>query len=497
MTARPSCGLVCLAALAACSAGTNSVDPSDLELRDLLGISPDAASDWDGAQRAAARRVLAAGLRAGGARSQRAATGAPLGLDERVAELVADDDAARAADGTGAPGVVRLAIDARGIAAIAPHPAPRAADALDAARPHAGEPSPEPRSANAASAESPAGPATELWLAERWDTGQRWSVLPGRGTALLAAIADAAGHPGGPVVVVPAPRLAAIAAYLRPDGDAATPRLAVNPVALAAIEPVAGEAATDLDHRAAAAAPTAERPGQPPPLAGPGTIASTGGNPYSFYGSVAECASAQRTRCETCLPAATCRPITNIADGNAECTMLGAEAGRGYFLLCINLSLAISSVDRCTGGAAPTCVRDPNAADSLASLDNNAGFLDDPACGGALDGCLAQIFGAPDGSFPGLDGGTGPGEPPRSTTVNCGNSCDSNKNTSCNASPSCDCSGPSCNNSLSCDSACSSSNDQSGCGGNCNACTSSGCGGSSGGGGCSDSGGGSSSSGGC
>ncbi|HEX3758900.1 MAG TPA: hypothetical protein VHW23_09350, partial [Kofleriaceae bacterium] len=50
--------------LAACSAGNNSVDPGDLELRDLLGISPEVATAWDGTQRSAARRVLAGGLRA-------------------------------------------------------------------------------------------------------------------------------------------------------------------------------------------------------------------------------------------------------------------------------------------------------------------------------------------------------------------------------------------------------------------------------------------------
>src|SRR4029079_18370490 len=152
--------------------------------------------------------------------------------------------------------------------------------------------------------------------------------------------------------------------------------------------------------------------------------------------------------------ASNCRPITNISDGNAECTMLGAESGRGYFLLCINLSLAISSVDRCTGDAAPTCVRDPSAADTLATLENNADFLSDPSCGGALDGCLARIYGTPGGQFPGLDAGTTSSEPPRSTSVSCSNSCNNNQNTSCNASPSCDCSGPSCNNSLSCDSGC-------------------------------------------
>lgn len=472
MAVRSSCGVVCLAVLAACSAGDNSVDPGDLELRDLLGVSPEAASTWDGAQRSAARRVLAAGLRDdGGPAAQRSLDDAPGDLDARVAALLAGDDAARAAEGARPLGVVALAIEARARATVVPRHGPLAAAALAGG-------SPPPSS----------GPGAELWLAGSSDTARRAAALPGRGAALLAALAADAGHPGGPLVVVPAPELAVIAAYVRPgDGDgAAPPRLAVNPIALAALEPVPGEAEVAAAMARAPAAPAIARqpPGGPPPVAAATPVASAAGNPYSFYGSVAECAFAQRTRCEACLPAGTCQPVTNITDGNAECTMLDADAGRGYFLLCINLALAISSIDRCTGDAAPSCVRDPRAADSLATLANNADFLTDPACGGALDGCLARIFGPPDEPFPGLDAGSAPAAPPRSTSVSCSNSCNNNPNVSCQASPTCDCSGPSCNNSLSCDSACARSGDQGGC----SACSS-----SSSGGGCSS---GSSSSGG-
>ncbi|HVV82257.1 MAG TPA: hypothetical protein VHE35_04230, partial [Kofleriaceae bacterium] len=45
-----------------CSAADDRVDPADLELRDLLGLSPSVANGWDEAQRAAAREVLADGL---------------------------------------------------------------------------------------------------------------------------------------------------------------------------------------------------------------------------------------------------------------------------------------------------------------------------------------------------------------------------------------------------------------------------------------------------
>ena len=566
-----------LAALSACSAGDTVVDPGDLELRDLLGLSPDAATRWTAEQRLAARRVLEAGLAADAthdaATAPDAATGPPAdaaaGLDERIAALLATVDTARADDAAAPLGIVAIDLDGldsasdsapaattttldrdrgpRARAAIASFPGPRAAavlreqsvsfearppvrllpsltappsgvDALDA-RPL--PPAEAPSSAGALPARVPSAiavpsrvaaihaqplssadvssaataPRVELWLAERWDTGQSWSQLPGPGAALLAALALDAGHRGGPVVVVPAPRLAVIAAYVRPGGGA-PPRLSVNPVALAALERAAGDAAAGSATVRMAPPAAADRLLGPQPVTGAATVASTGGNPYSFYGSVAECAAAQRSRCDACLPTSSCRPITNIADGNAECTMLGDDAGRGYFLLCINLSLAITSIDRCTGDAAPACVRDPHAADSLATLENNADFLADPSCGDALDGCLARIFGPPDGSFPGLDAGLDAGTaapPARSTSVACSNSCSNDKNVTCNASPSCDCSGPSCNNSLSCDSACSSSNDQGGCGGNCNACGSSGGGGGTGGGGC---GGGSSSSGG-
>src|SRR6185503_3297010 len=110
-----------------------------------------------------------------------------------------------------------------------------------------------------------------------------------------------------------------------------------------------------------------------------------------------------------------------------------------------------------------SCARNPDAANDLGLLEANASFLDDTSCAGGLDGCLAKIYGPSNGSFPGLiDGGVSPPpNPPRDTDINCGDSCSSDNNSNCEASPNCDCSGPSCNNSLSCDSTCASSNDQS------------------------------------
>lgn len=463
----------------ACSAGDNRIDPSDLELRDLLGISPEVASAWDGAQRAAARRVLAAGFHEADGPAQLAFEPGTASIDERVASWLAARDARRATNSMDPLGVVRVGVGPHDLA-LAARTAPASAAAVGGAA-------------------SRAAPPVELWLDEQWSTERSWGHLPGRGLDVLSALAvdaEQPAHPDAPVIVVPAPRLTVIAAYIRPYGDTTQARLAVNPVLLAALEPDPDELATTaaMDRWSTRSAPTSGDRGARQSIVDPTTMASTGGNPYSFYGSFEECAAAQRARCEACLVGSTCTPITNASDGNTECTMLGANSGRGYFLLCIDLALAIASVDRCTGDAAPACPRDPHAADSLATLENNANFLADSTCAGALDTCLAKIYGAPKDPFPGADGGTAPSEPPRSTTVNCGDGC-SSKNNNCEASPTCDCSGPSCNNSLSCDSSCSSSNDQSGCGGNCNACTSSGGGGGGSGGGCS--GGSSSSGGGC
>jgi len=404
-----------------CGAGDNRIDPGDLELRDLLGVSPEAASAWDAPQRAAARRVLAASLH------DEAAPPATIELqpganpDDRIVGALAALDARRFAAGDAALGVVRVELGTLVLVATA-RSAPGAADALD----------------------RPSAAKLELQLSDRWDA---WPVLPGRGLGLLAAVAADAGHATGPVVVVPASRLPVIAAY----GDG---RLVVNPVVLAALEPEPGEVAV-----------TTERIATPTQHVEPTATASDGiGNPYSFYGSVAECAAAQRSRCEGCLPSSTCKPITTASDGNAECTMLAAADGRGYYLECINLALAISSIDECTAKQATGCPQNQHAADSLTDLESNVMFLENATCAMGLDTCLAQLYGTPSQTYPPLvDGGTGMAPPPpRSTAVSCGDSC-SNNNENCTASPSCDCSGPSCNNSLSCDSGCSSSNHQGGC----------------------------------
>ncbi len=320
-------------------------------------------------------------------------------------------------------------------------------------------------------------PTAELVLANDWD-GHTWSGLAGRGTSLLSTLAMDSGHRAGRVVIVPGPRAPSISTY--EDN-----RLVVNPVVLAAIEPSTNELATaqQLDRVVPAvttsrvAAPNAYQPVTPEAVA-------ASGNPYSFYGSVAECAFAQRARCESCVTNNSCDPVTN-SDGTAECNRLAEDNGRGYYLICVNLALAISSVENCALEKASGCARDTDAADSLAELENNARFLDDAACAAPLDACLGEIYGAPPEDFPGLDGGIVPPREPRNTTIDCGDSCSSSNN-NCEADPSCDCSGPSCNNSFSCDSTCANSNSGNTNCGNCDSCDSSsgGGGGGGGGGGC-------------
>lgn len=478
--------VVCAAIAGGCGTASDRIDPRDLELRDLLGLSPDVALAWDPAQRAAARDVLAGGLHEAGGIAAPIRAGDGRTIDDRIARALAALDRERAAGGADALGVVRATLAAARLD-VAARRAPGAASALAAI-------------ATATAATGAGAPAqVELLLASAWDQAPAWGQLLPRGLDALSAIALEAGHREGPVVVVPWPRLGVIAGYAVADDQ--PPRLLVNPVLLASLEPAAPAdvaAVAELPRaRDAAAAPedgtaSTARGGAPSrPALGATTAANTAGNPYSFYGSIAECAYAQRTRCETCLGGGTCTPVTDAASGADECNALAASDGRGYYLLCINLGLAITSVSACAADAAPGCVQDDEAGGTLARLEVNASFLADAACGGALDACLTEIYGPPPGDFPDPGPGTPPPppRPPRDTSIDCGDSCSSD-NSNCEASPSCNCEGPSCNNSFSCDSTCSSSNSGGGCGGGggCDSCEDSG-GGGGGGGSCGGDGG--------
>ena len=91
--------IVCAAIAGGCGTASDRIDPRDLELRDLLGLSPDVALAWDPAQRAAARDVLASGLHETGeaAAPLRASDGSTV--DDRIARALAALDGERAGGG--------------------------------------------------------------------------------------------------------------------------------------------------------------------------------------------------------------------------------------------------------------------------------------------------------------------------------------------------------------------------------------------------------------
>jgi hypothetical protein len=435
-----------VAAIAGCDAADTTVDPGDLELRDLLGFDPRVAARWDGEKRAAPRAVLQRGLGVADARVSR-----PLApgveLDRRIAITVAAIDDDRAAAHDGALGLIRLdvvgdAVEADPVPIVGFASASPAGAPLERARDGRGDHGDaiEPRS------------APHLLLAPAWP-----AELVLRGVDLLAHLAVEAGHADGPVLVVPATRLAVIAAYVVVEP---APRLWVNPVLLWAIEPSSADAAAAAPATATTSVTWAPAD-QPAPAAA---------NPYSFYGSIGECAYAEQLRCDGCRPTSACEPRTRDGDGDQECDAFAADDGRGYQLWCVNMAVAISGVEACVADAAPSCPRDPRAVESLADLADNAVFVDTPTCAAALDSCLAERFGPSQGSYP-----VPPGDdpvPPRSTSIGC-----ADPSPNCSFDPSCDLRGPSCDNSLSCDTTCADSASQGGCGGSCDACTSSGGGG--------------------
>ncbi|MEP6859008.1 MAG: hypothetical protein ABJE66_00210 [Deltaproteobacteria bacterium] len=426
-------------------AGDNRIDPSELELRDVLGLAPEVAMSWDADQRASARHVLEAGMHDVRALPIEATLGREPTLDRSVVNALAIADEVRANHRLGALGVVELAI---------------ARDHLYA-------------TSRASTLAPHATAATELELSGWTHTG--WAELPGRGLDVLTTLATDAGHRGGPLLVTPAPQLAVIAGYV-PATRASPARLVVNPVLLAALEP--GQ-------------PTGP---QRPQIAAAVLPDDPIGNPYTFYTSVEACAAAQQQRCEACLPKGTCTSLSGTGDGNAECSALAAEPGRGYSLVCINFALAVDSVDSCAATSAPTCAIDTHAASTIASLDHNADFLDQPTCTSALDVCLGQIFGnAPTSTTtppPSSDNSPSCADTACEAAPNCADSgcggdsgdssCDSSSGPGSSSGDSC--SGDSCSSGdggdcSSSDSSSCSSSDSSGC----SSSDSSGCSGDSGG----------------
>jgi hypothetical protein len=460
-----------------CGAADSAVDPGDLALRDLLGVSPELAAGWDQAERARAREVIAHAAAA----SEDAPDPVRLAQagDDRgviVAAMLAVDEQRRAR-GREPVLLAWVLAEAQQLEVL-----PVAGEAMDMA--------------------SSADPSALVF--EGWDPAVQpgWAELSLREPGLLAALARQAGYRDEPrpLPVIPAPQ--APFAMIFVDAGARS-FIAVNPVLLAAQEPQEPQERADLVTRAGAGPATAaarlrtrdviRAPGGRAAdiVSRPNVVLAAGGNPYSFFGSINECAAFQRRRCEACTAEGSCEAVTRDAEsGLAECQALGAGDGAGYFLLCINLSLAIGTVSDCADDASQ-CAQAPGAGNQLLALELNRVFLDDATCASALDDCLADIFGQPDGNFPG-PGQPEPPPPPRDVEPSCGGS-----GANCELSPSCEssCSAGSCDNAVSC-GGCEGGSCEgcqgSGCeGGGCDGCESSGGGGGGGGGssGCDDGGG--------
>ena len=422
--------VVCAAGCGAgCGAGEHQLEPDELDVRDLLGLSPSVAAGWNAEERAEVRERLMDAWVDGW---DEPGVVDRLGRDGDLLVSLGAIDRRRA--GAGQPPVIAGEVDARlalDLRVLAPFDLDRGGASLAI----------EPID---------------------WRAGE--AELLARASDWARDLAVAAGHPQDRPLRVRAVRHAPFGAiYLGEELG-----LLFNPVVAAAQEPVAvpaliqrGDPVADVDRRAAPA-----RTG--------------GGNPYSFYGSVAECAAAQRLRCEDCLPSSSCQRTSRDAeDGDAECEALLADEGRGTYLYCVNLSLAIATVAECAREQGPACAQDTEASNQIARLEVNRVFVDDESCGGELDDCLSEIYGEPDDDFPSPspdagpvpDGGAPPpppsSPPPRDIEVSCGEA-------DCDFSPQCDssCSG-SCDDAFSCDADCtgSESSGSSGSGGSgCDGC---------------------------
>jgi len=440
--------------LCGCGAAASDVDPGDLELRDLLGIAPRVAVTWSAEQRQAARDVLDRGLDiewevAAPGFEVELGIGATL-VDEVLASIAAlDHDLA--AGGQQPMGLCRVAVDSS-VARIRPLRV-------------------DPGHGRASTGEPPA-----IRLVG-WEQGRsrHWADLPERDPELLRVLATRAGADAdsGALTVVPAPREPFVAAFVADQR-----LLLVNPVLLAAAEPRDDEA---NEERGSLSATTTSGAGVAPALLSPAS-----GNPYTFYGSVNECAASQRERCEICLGGGTCQSQSrDQSDGLTECQTLAADQGRGYYLFCANLALAIQTVSDCVGEIAG-CPIDEAASNQLSALGGNSVFVDDGTCAAALEECLTDLYGASDGDFPPppvdaavvLDGGTLPVDSgpststPRDTYVTCGENdtncdfnpeCSGNCSTSCNDDEGCgSCNESGCSNCESKDNGCACDSDGDG-----------------------------------
>jgi hypothetical protein len=460
------------AMLAGCGAAELGVEPEELAVRDLLGVAPEVALRWSQAERAGARALLRSAL---GQQREVAPLevtlpgGRPLAADLLAAVVRGDEE--RAARGVAPLLISRGRVERRHVVYAAPgagdagSPPGGQSQAASGARSPGGEPAgrssvgPGPGQLHLEAQLPPALPdrdpavPTVVAAAPGTDSG---AGLVAKHRATVRLLARAAGCPD-PVEVVAAPQTPLVALCL------AQQRLVlINPLVLALVEP-GPEAPIATTRRHVAPGQETGAAGSLRPAGRGQTRAAVTGNPYNFFGSLGECAAAQRLRCEQCTASGSCRPEGDGGDGAAECTALAADGGRGYFLFCANLALAIATVSGCVREAVPSCAQATGAGNQLGELTANQEFVDDARCAEGLDVCLERLYGgsrtdyppppSPDAGMPDPD----PAEPPpapRDLSVGCTDS-----SSGCEFSPQCSADG----SGGSCDPDCDA--DCGGCGG--------------------------------
>ncbi len=360
-----ACALI---ALAGCGAGVERVDPADLELRDLLGVTPRVAAAWSDDQREAARRVLADGL------VERAPETLALATPMAAIEAPQLIGALAVVDGR----LLERERDALGLVVVEQGADDAEGRAIDAPRAHA----------------ALLGEVTATTVVLELDP-RAWPCPADEACdfAILAALAaDAA--PGVPRLrVAPVAELTVIAALAA--GDDGTPTLMVNPI-VTAVGAHAATGATGAGGFAPGFVAAAPRPAvQVVPL-----VTST----WIYDPSVSACASTVQGDCDACLAGGICEPIWSGVSGADACSMLQAQPGQNYSLLCVNLAVSLGEIGACLTRTAPSCAFDTGAILDPARLRANVAFLDDAPCRAALDACLDEAFGVDDEGGCGCDG---------------------------------------------------------------------------------------------
>ncbi len=404
-------------ALVACGAADERVDPADLALRDLLGVAPKVAVDWDAEQRLAARQLLADGLVERDAEAL--ANPAPLLDDVQVIGALAAVDLR----------LLDREHDALGLVMV-DHPEAAAQ----------GRPIDAPV-ATAALLGELVTPTLTLEL-----DPQAWpcAAAPACNLDTLAALAADAAPGATRIRVLPVVQLAVIAALVT-DADG-VPTLLVNPIVTAVSEPTS-------------AAVTSAGGGSVPGFVAPvrqrlhvlPLITST----WAYGGTIGSCASSVQNDCQVCLTGGACPEIWSGVSGNQACTTLDAQAGQNYSLLCINLAVSLGDVGSCMTRTAPSCGFDTSAILTPAKLSANSNFVGNATCHDALDACLAELYGGTS-SASGCDCGG----------CDCGSCSDKSSTSSCNDSSNGSTSG--CGNNSN---GCSSGGNNCGGGGSGGSCT--------------------------